>query len=94
MYLLAYFPLVYVNLYEATKGEYSNDGSLLTSSYNTSLENSISWGPYKLVDYKAGSYYKLEVNANWYGWGIGETYVNRYSVTAIHCISAETSGKK
>ena len=91
---LAYFPLVYVNLYEATKGEYSNDGSLLTSSYNTSLENSISWGPYKLVDYKAGSYYKLEVNANWYGWGIGETYVNRYSVTAIHCISAETSGKK
>ncbi|MBE6565994.1 MAG: hypothetical protein E7659_02685 [Ruminococcaceae bacterium] len=91
---LAYFPLVYMRFYEATTGESPNDSPLFTSIYNTYLESGISWGPYKLVDYKAGSYYKLEVNANWYGWGADGTYANRYSFTSIHRMSTTTSGKE
>ena len=91
-YLAAYYmsslPLVNQTKYEASKKAPADGATLWTSNYNSSLETTSSWGPYKLVEFEAGSHYKLVKNENWYGYGM-EQYKNQYNITAINCRKVE-----
>ena len=96
-YLAAYYmsslPLVHQAKYEASKTAPANGATLWTSNYNSSLATTASWGPYKLVEFEAGSHYKLVKNENWYGWNM-EQYKNQYNVTAINCRKVEEFSTK
>ncbi len=83
-YYMASLPLVHKAKYEAAKIAPSEGATLWTSKYNSSLETTASWGPYKLVEFVPGSHYKLAKNDNWYGWNM-EQYKNQYNITAINC---------
>ena len=82
-YYMSGLPLVKQDLYESCKIAPENGATLWTSNYNSSLETTASWGPYKLVEFEAGSHYRLEKNPNWFGWGM-EEYKNQYNITAIN----------
>ncbi|MBQ2253542.1 MAG: hypothetical protein II325_00115, partial [Clostridia bacterium] len=83
-YMAAYYmsslPLVHKEKYEAAKVKPADGATLWTSKYNSSFETTASWGPYKLVEFEAGSHYKLAKNENWYGWNM-EQYKNQYNIT-------------
>ncbi len=83
-YYMASLPLVHRTKYEANKHEPVEGASLWTSTYNSDLESTASWGPYKLVEFVAGSHYKLVKNEYWYGWNMDE-YKNQYNIDAINC---------
>ncbi|MBQ1255371.1 MAG: hypothetical protein IIX91_06250, partial [Clostridia bacterium] len=87
-YMAAYYmsslPLVHKEKYEAAKVKPADGATLWTSKYNSSFETTASWGPYKLVEFEAGSHYKLAKNENWYGWNM-EQYKNQYNITSIYC---------
>ena len=91
-YLAAYYmsglPLVHQAKYEASKKAPADGATLWTSNYNSSLDTTASWGPYKLVEFEAGSHYKLVKNENWFGWNM-EQYKNQYNITAINCRKVE-----
>ena len=87
-YNLSSLPLVHREKYEAARIEPAEGATLWTSKYNSSLDTTASWGPYKLVEFEAGSHYKLEKNENWYGWNM-EQYKNQYNITAINCRKVE-----
>ncbi|MBO5779184.1 MAG: hypothetical protein J6R82_06415, partial [Clostridia bacterium] len=70
-------PLVHQAKYEASKIQPADGATLWTSNYNSSLETSASWGPYKLAK-----------NENWYGWNL-EQYKNQYNITSIYCRKIE-----
>ena len=92
-YYMSSLPLVHKTKYEASKKAPAPGASLWTSNYNSSLETTASWGPYKLVQFEAGSHYRLEKNENWYGWNM-EQYKNQYNVTAINCRKVEEFSTK
>ncbi len=83
-YYFSSLPLVHKAKYEASKIAPAAGATLWTSNYNSSLETTSSWGPYKLAEFEAGSHYKLVKNENWYGWNM-EQYKNQYNITAINC---------
>ena len=83
-YYFSSLPLVHKAKYDAARIEPAAGATLWTSKYNSSLETTASWGPYKLVEFEAGSHYRLEKNENWYGWNM-EQYKNQYNITAINC---------
>ena len=87
-YYLSGLPLVKKDLYESCKIAPENGATLWTSNYNSSLATTASWGPYKLVEFEAGSHYRLEKNENWYGWYLEENK-NQYNITAINCRKVE-----
>ncbi len=87
-YYMSSLPLVHRVKYEAAKIEPAAGATLWTSRYNSSLATTASWGPYKLVEFEAGSHYKLVKNENWYGWNM-EQYKNQYNITAINCRKVE-----
>ena len=87
-YYMSGLPIVKKDLYESCKIAPADGATLWTSNYNSSLATTASWGPYKLVEFEAGSHYKLVKNENWYGWGM-EEYKNQYNVTAINCRKVE-----
>jgi len=87
-YYFSSLPVVHKAKYEASKIAPAEGATLWTSNYNSSLETTASWGPYKLVEFEAGSHYKLEKNPNWYGWNM-EQYKNQYNITAINCRKVE-----
>lgn len=87
-YYLSGLPLVKEDLYESCKIAPANGATLWTSNYNSSLETTASWGPYKLVEFEAGSHYRLEKNPNWYGWNM-EDNKNQYNISAINCRKVE-----
>ncbi|MBE6565995.1 MAG: hypothetical protein E7659_02690 [Ruminococcaceae bacterium] len=87
-YYMASLPLVHQAKYEANKHEPVAGSTLWTTTYNTNLKSTASWGPYKLVRYEKGSDYRLELNPNWYGWNM-EEYKNQYNITAINCMKIE-----
>ena len=92
-YYMGSLPLVHKAKYEANKVAPAEGASLWTSTYNSSLESTASWGPYKLVRFEAGSDYKLEINPYWYGWNM-EEYKNQYNVTAINCTKVAEQNTK
>ncbi|MBQ7374676.1 MAG: hypothetical protein IJW61_01730 [Clostridia bacterium] len=83
-YYMSGLPLVKKSLYEECKVEPVEGAFLWTTTYNTSLETTASWGPYKLVEFEAGSHYKLVKNEHWYGWNLPEN-AGQYKVEIIHC---------
>ncbi len=87
-YYFSSLPVVHKTKYEASKIAPADGATLWTSNYNSSLETTASWGPYKLVEFEAGSHYKLEKNEHWYGWNL-EQYKNQYNITAINCRKVE-----
>ena len=92
-YYMSSLPLVHKEKYEASKIAPADGATLWTSKYNSSLETTASWGPYKLVEFEAGSHYKLAKNENWYGWNM-EQYKNQYNITAINCRKVEEFATK
>ena len=92
-YYFSSLPLVHKEKYEASKIAPSDGATLWTSNYNSSLATTASWGAYKLVEFEAGSHYKLEINENWFGWNM-EEYKNQYNITAIYCRKVEESTTK
>ena len=87
-YYFSSLPLVHQAKYDACKIAPAEGATLWTSNYNSSLETTASWGPYKLVEFEAGSHYKLAKNENWYGWNL-EQYKNQYNITSIYCRKVE-----
>ncbi len=87
-YYFSSLPLVHKEKYEAAKIAPANGATLWTSKYNSSLDTTASWGPYKLAEFEAGSHYKLVKNENWYGWNL-EQYKNQYNISAINCRKVE-----
>lgn len=87
-YELESLPLVHKAKYDANKVSPTTDGALWTSRYNSSVATTASWGPYKLTEFQAGKYYKLEKNPNWYGWNIEENK-NLYQTDVISCETIE-----
>ena len=92
-YYFSSLPLVKKDLYESCKIAPAAGATLWTSNYNSSLATTASWGPYKLVEFEAGSHYRLEKNENWYGWNM-EQYKNQYNITAINCRGVEEFAPK
>ncbi len=87
-YYMSSLPLVHKAKYEANKVEPATGATLWTSTYNSDLASTASWGPYKLVEFVAGSHYKLVKNEYWYGWNMDE-YKNQYNVDAVNCRNVE-----
>ena len=92
-YYFSSLPVVHQAKYEASKIAPADGATLWTSNYNSSLETTASWGPYKLAEFEAGSHYKLVKNENWYGWNL-EQYKNQYNITAINCRKVEEFATK
>ena len=92
-YYFASLPVVHKEKYEASKIAPADGATLWTTNYNSSLETTASWGPYKLAEFEAGSHYKLVKNENWYGWNL-EQYKNQYNITAINCRKVEEFATK
>lgn len=84
-------PLVKKDLYEKCKKEPVAGSTLWTSNYNSSVETSASWGPYKLTQFQGGKSYTLEKNPNWFGYAL-EDNKNQYNITKITCeVLADTN---
>ena len=71
-YNLSSLPVVHKATYEACKVAPSEGSSLWTSTYNSSVETTKSWGPYKLSFFQAGKSYTLVRNTEWYGYNMKE----------------------
>ncbi|MCI8388775.1 MAG: hypothetical protein HFE63_09950 [Clostridiales bacterium] len=93
--------IVKEDLYEANL---KKDGDAWFSTYNTSVETTSSYGPYKLVSYQKDKSLRLERNENWYGYSDGkhiytdpvdgEIYA-MYQTSAIDCqVVDEASTRK
>ncbi len=87
-YYFSSLPVVHKAKYEASKIAPADGATLWTSNYNSSLETTASWGPYKLAEFEAGSHYKLVKNEYWYGWNLDQ-YANQYNISAINCRKVE-----
>lgn len=83
-YQLSSLPLVKKDLYEKNKVAPKTEGGLWTTTYNTSVKSSASWGPYKLTKFQAGKQFVLERNENWYGYNMKE-YEGQYQTDRIIC---------
>ena len=92
-YYLSGLPLVKKDLYESCKIAPAAGATLWTSNYNSSLATTASWGPYKLVEFEAGSHFKLVKNDNWYGYALEENK-NQYNITAINTRKVEEFSTK
>ena len=79
-------------------------GDTFTSTYNTSVETTMSYGPYKMVSYQADKSMKFEKNENWHGYTDGKHIYKdpedgkiypMYQTTAIDCqVVAEAETRK
>ena len=87
--------LVYKPVYEACKTFYKDGKEVATeeeadevkSSYGRSVENTVSYGPYKLTSFELDKEYTLTRNDNWYGYHdgnhVGQYQTDIYTVTCI-----------
>ncbi len=83
-YNMASLPLVHKAKFEANKVAPTEGTTLWTSTYNSSVESTASWGPYKLESFQTGKQYVLVRNENWYGYNDAETQV-QYQADRIVC---------
>lgn len=81
-YNMSSLPLVKKDLFEANKVAPSEGASLWTSTYNSSVETTASWGPYKLESFQAGKQFTLVKNENWFGYN-DPMYEGQYQTTRI-----------
>ena len=93
--------IVEPNLYDACLTE---ENGVWSSTYNTSVDTTLSYGPYKLVSYQTDKAMRFEKNDNWYGYTDGnhkyvdptdgETY-DMYMTTAVDTqVVAEAATRK
>lgn len=87
-YNMSSLPLVHKTKYEASKQEPAEGSTLWTSTYNSDVATTASWGPYKLESFQAGKQYVLVRNENWYGYGLEEN-ANLYQTDRIVCDTIE-----
>ena len=71
-YNMSSLPLVHKTKFEANKKAPAEGSTLWTSTYNSSVDSTASWGPYKLTQFQEGKMYVLERNTNWYGYNLPE----------------------
>ncbi len=84
-YYLSSLPLVNKQKYEANKvAPVAGTNTLWTSTYNSSVASTSSWGPYRLTEFQAGKSYVLERNDHWYGYQMKE-YEGQYQTDKIVC---------
>lgn len=88
-YNMSSLPLVHKATYEDCKIEPTTENGLWTSNYNSSVETTMSWGPYKLTEFQAGKYYVVERNPYWYGYNMEEN-TGLYQTDRVYC---ETIGE-
>ena len=79
-YNMASLPLVKKDLYESCKIAPSEGSTLWTTNYNSSVETTASWGPYKLESFQAGKQFTLVKNENWFGYSDPQ-YEGQYQTT-------------
>ncbi len=61
--------LVKSDLYDANlKETESASGSVWSSTYGTGMDNSVSYGPYKMSEFQADKLMHFTRNENWWGW--------------------------
>ena len=65
-------PLVHKATFEACKQEPVEGSTLWTTTYNTSKETTMSWGPFKLESFQSGKEYVVVRNTNWFGYHMPE----------------------
>ena len=93
--------IVNIDLYDACLSE---ENGVWSTTYNTSVDTTLSYGPYKMVDYQTDKAMRFEKNENWYGYtdgnhkyvdpSDGETY-DMYMTTAIDTqVVAEAATRK
>ncbi len=87
-YNMASLPLVKKDLYEANKVAPSEGSTLWTTTYNTSVASTASWGPYKLTAFQGGKQYVVERNENWFGYGLEENK-GLYQTDKVICDTIE-----
>ena len=75
--------LVHKELYEKC-GTYE-DG-VYTNNYGTSLETTISYGPWKMVEFQSDKVIAFEKNENWYGFSVPENE-GLYQTTRIETLA-------
>lgn len=93
--------LVKEDLYEAGQ---KYEGDAYSTTYNTSVETTSSYGPYKLVEFQQDKALKLVKNENWVGYSDGQhvykdpvdgQVYEMYQTTAIECeVVAESATRK
>ncbi|MBQ9008087.1 MAG: hypothetical protein IJ088_01985 [Clostridia bacterium] len=71
--------LVNRDLYEKTSTV--KDG-VFTTTYGTSAETTMSWGPYRLATFQSDKVYELVRNENWFGYS-DEAYEGQYETDRI-----------
>ncbi len=71
-YNFASLPLVHKETYEKCKIAPTEGVTLWTSNYNSSVETTMSWGPYKLESFQSGTQFVLAKNDAWFGYGMPE----------------------
>lgn len=100
LYNLGGVSVVHPQLYDANLTE--KEG-VWTSTYNTSVDTTLSYGPYKLVSYQADKAMRFEKNDKWYGWYDGKhIYVDpedgktypMYQTTAIDTLKVEEASTR
>ena len=83
-YNFSSLPLVHKATYEALKKAPTAEGGEWTTTYNTSVETTMSWGPYKLAKFQTGKYYEVVRNTEWFGYNVPEND-NLYQTDVIAC---------
>jgi oligopeptide transport system substrate-binding protein len=73
--------LVKKDLYEKYK---TTTGDITKTTYGTSVETYMSYGPYKLTEYQTDKQITMEKNDNWYGYTDGK-HEGEYQTTKINC---------
>lgn len=73
--------LVYPEYYEKY-GKFEGDNKVYSSTYNTSVETTMSYGPYKLTKYTRDAYMEYERNDKWYGYSV-DAYKGMYQTSKI-----------
>jgi len=85
--------IVYEPYYEASKAQVG-DTDAWTTDYCSKVENTMSYGPYKLTAYQMDKEMTFERNENWFGYTDGKhiykdpedgLYYPMYQTTKIHC---------
>ncbi len=85
--------IVYKDLYEACKEQVGDTGAW-TSSYCSSVETTMSYGPYVMTNYQMDKEMTFERNTNWYGYTDGKhvytdpedgQVYSMYQTDVIHC---------
>ena len=73
--------IVYEDLYEANKKE---TGNLVKTTYGTSADTYMSYGPYKLTEFQVDKQITMEKNDKWYGYTDGN-HEGQFQTTKIDC---------